>query len=261
MTIGELFDMEPLEGDIATLGQDGIALEDGYARDHGWQIGSQIPVAFALGKTTLVVEAIYGDGTWPGKVFIDHAVVDALGSDILDANAYVKTAGGENALSRSAVEAATAQYPNVSVMDREEFKKDRAGDINLMLNLIYAMLALAIVIALMGIANTLALSIHERTRELGLLRAVGMTRQQLRATIRVESVIIALFGTALGLGLGMFFGWAIVRSLAEQGFTEFIVPVGPLAVVATIAVLAGVVAAILPARRASRLDVLDAIAS
>jgi putative ABC transport system permease protein len=260
-TIGELFDIEPLAGDIAALGQDGIALEDGYARDHGWQIGSQIPVAFALGETTLVVEAIYGDGTWPGKVFIDHAVVDALGSDILDANAYVKTAGGENALSRSAVEAATAQYPNVSVMDRAEFKKDRAGDINLMLNLIYAMLALAIVIALMGIANTLALSIHERTRELGLLRAVGMTRQQLRATIRVEAVIIALFGTALGLGLGMFFGWAIVRSLAEQGFTEFIVPVGPLAVVATIAVLAGVVAAILPARRAARLDVLDAIAS
>ena len=106
-----------------------------------------------------------------------------------------------------------------------------------------------------------ATSIHERTRELGLLRAVGMTRQQLRATIRVEAIIIALFGTVLGLGLGIFFGWAIVRSLAEQGFSEFIIPVQPLAVVATIAALAGVCAAILPARRAARLNVLDAIAS
>jgi putative ABC transport system permease protein len=260
-TIGALFDIDPLEGDVASLGVDGIALEDGYAKDHGWQIGSQIPVAFALGKTTLVVEAIYGDSTWPGSAFIDHAVVDALGSDILDANAFVKTAGGDNASSRAIVEAATADYPNVTVMDRAEFKKDRAGDIDLMLNLIYAMLGLAILIALMGIANTLALSIHERTRELGLLRAVGMTRRQLRATIRVEAIIIALFGTALGLGLGLFFGWAIVRSLADQGFSEFIIPVRPLAVVATIAALAGVVAAALPARRAARLNVLDAIAS
>jgi putative ABC transport system permease protein len=260
-TLGDLFDIDPLEGSVATLGLDGIALEDGYAKDHGWHLGSEIPVDFALGRTTLVVEAIFGDGTWSGNAFIDHAVVDSLGSDILDANAYIKMVGGDNALSRSTIEAATTDYPNVTVMDRSEFKKDRAGDINMMLNLIYAMLALAVVIALMGIANTLALSIHERTRELGLLRAVGMTRQQLRATIRVEAIIIALFGTALGLGLGIFFGWAVVRSLAEQGFSEFIVPTKPLAVVATIAALAGLAAAMLPARRAARLNVLDAIAS
>jgi putative ABC transport system permease protein len=260
-TVSDLFDIEPIAGSLATLGVDGIALEDGYAKTHGWQIGSQIPVAFSLGESMLTVESIYGDGTWTGSAFIDHSVVDTLGSDILDATVYVRTDGGDNPQSRAAVEAATTDYPNVTVMDRAEFKTDRAGDINLMLNLIYAMLALAIVIALMGIANTLALSIHERTRELGVLRAVGMTRQQLRATIRFEAVIIALFGTALGLGIGLFFGWAIVRALADQGFTEFVIPVMPLAVVTTIAALAGVAASILPARRAARLNVLDAIAS
>ena len=113
----------------------------------------------------------------------------------------------------------------------------------------------------MGIANTLALSIFERTRELGLLRAVGMTRRQLRATVRWESVIIALLGTVLGLAIGLFFGWAMVMALADEGFSAFRVPGGQLALVALIAALAGIAAAILPARRAARLDVLKAIAA
>jgi len=114
------------------------------------------------------------------------------------------------------------------------------------------------VIAVMGIGNTLSLSIMERTRELGLLRAVGMSRQ-LRSTVRWQAVLVALFGTALGLAIGTFFGWEIVRALADQGFTTFTVPVAQLAVVTLIAAVAGVAASILPARRAARLDVLDAI--
>jgi len=131
----------------------------------------------------------------------------------------------------------------------------------MLLNLIYALLGLAIVIALIGITNTLALSIFERTRELGLLRAIGMTRGQLRATVRYESVIIALFGTLMGLAVGLFFGWSMVRAMASQGFTEFVVPSASLAVVTVIAAAAGVLAAVLPARRAARLDVLEAIAT
>jgi len=127
-------------------------------------------------------------------------------------------------------------------------------------NLIYALLALAILIARIGITNTLGLSIFERTRELRLLRAIGMTRRQLRATVRWESMIIALFGTVLGLTIGLFFGWSIVHALADQGFTQFVVPAGPL-VVAVIAAIAEVAAVVLPARRAARLDVLGAIAS
>jgi putative ABC transport system permease protein len=123
------------------------------------------------------------------------------------------------------------------------------------------LLLLAVVIALIGIANTLALSVFERTRELGLLRAVGMTRRQMRSSVRWESVIIAVLGTLMGLVIGAVFGWALVQALASQGFTSFTLPVGTLVAVVVIAALAGVVAAIAPARRAARLDILSAIST
>ena len=128
-----------------------------------------------------------------------------------------------------------------------------------MLGLVYALLALAIIIALLGIGNTLALSIVERTRELGVLRAVGMTRSQLRSAIRWESVIIAVQGALLGLVIGLFFCWALVTALEDEGLNTFAVPFTSLVVVVVLAALAGVVAAVLPARRASRLDVLRAV--
>ena len=132
---------------------------------------------------------------------------------------------------------------------------------NILLGLVYVMLALAILIALMGIANTLALSIHERTRELGLLRAVGASRRTLRAMIRWESVIIALFGALGGLGVGLFLGWALVRYRANAVTQVFAAPVGQLVVVLVAGGIAGVLAGLRPARRAARLDVLAAIAT
>jgi putative ABC transport system permease protein len=145
------------------------------------------------------------------------------------------------------------------VLDKQGFIDSLNAEINQMLGLIYAMLALAIVIALLGIANTLALSIFERTRELGLLRAVGMAKAQLRAAVRWEAVLIALFGTSLGLGVGTFFGWAMVRALSDQGIDQLAIPVASLIVVTLVAAAAGVGAAIMPARRAARLNVLKAI--
>ena len=143
-------------------------------------------------------------------------------------------------------------------MDQAAFKADRAKPVQQMLMLVYAMLALAILIALLGIGNTLALSIFERTRELGVMRAVGMTRPQLRATIRWESVIVALQGTVLGLLIGLFFGWALVLSMKDQVFS---VPVPTLVIMVALAAVAGVVAAILPSRRAARLNILRALVS
>ncbi len=261
-TVASVFDVEPQQGDLATLGADGIAVDDDYAAAHGWTLGSTVPVSFAQGTTTLTVEAIYGDGTWTGPVFIDHAVLDTFGIDPLDAKIYVRDAAAiDAAAARTILDEAAATYPSVEVMDHADFKKAKASGIDTLLNLIYALLALAIVIALIGITNTLALSIFERTRELGLLRAIGMTRGQLRATVRWESMIIALFGTAMGLSIGLFFGWSIVHALADQGFKTFVVPTGSMVVVAVIAAVAGVAAAVLPARRAARLDVLGAIAT
>ena len=125
----------------------------------------------------------------------------------------------------------------------------------------YVLLILAIVIAVMGIANTLSLSIHERTRELGLLRAVGQTRRQTRTMVRGEALTVALFGTVGGLGLGLFLGWAIVSALASEGFASFAVPKTSLAVVLALGALVGVLAAVRPAHRAARMDVLSAIAT
>ena len=261
-TLTSIFDIKPQQGDVANLGADGIAIEDGYATEHGLKLGSTVPVKFAEGATTLTVEAIFGDDTWTGTAFVDHAVFNSFGIDALDAKVYVRDAPStDSGTARSVLEQAATTYPSVEVMDHSEFKAAKAGDINTLLNLIYALLGLAIVIALIGITNTLALSIFERTRELGLLRAIGMTRRQLRATVRWEAMIIALFGTVLGLSIGLFFGWSLVHALADKGFSAFVVPAGSLVVVAAIAAIAGVAAAVLPARRAARLDVLGAIAT
>jgi putative ABC transport system permease protein len=129
-----------------------------------------------------------------------------------------------------------------------------------MLNLIYGLLALAVIIALIGIANTLALSVHERRREIGLLRAVGMTRPQVRRSVRWESVAIALLGSALGIGLAVAGAWGVIQALGNE-VTTFVIPPAQLGVISGLAALAGVGAALGPARRASKLDVLDAIAT
>jgi putative ABC transport system permease protein len=146
-----------------------------------------------------------------------------------------------------------------TVLDQAAYKAERAKPINTLLRLVYVLLALAIIIALLGIGNTLALSIYERTRELGVMRAVGMTRSQLRGTIRWESVITALQGTFLGLLIGVFFGWALILALKNQGITVFNIPYWTLLIVIVLAGLAGVVAAILPSRRAAKLNILRAI--
>jgi putative ABC transport system permease protein len=147
------------------------------------------------------------------------------------------------------------------VQTNQEFTESIAGEINLYLTVVYAMLIVAVVIAVMGIANTLSLSIHERTRELGLLRAVGLTRRQTRTMVRGEALTVGLFGTVGGLALGLFLGWALVSALASEGFGSFAVPAASLAVTLALGAVAGVVAAVRPANRAARMDVLAAIAT
>jgi putative ABC transport system permease protein len=162
----------------------------------------------------------------------------------------------------AAVATVAHQFAAPDVQTRDEYTDSVAGEVDQMLTFVYGLLALAILIALMGIANTLSLSIHERTRELGLLRAVGQSKAQLRSSVRWESVIVAVFGTLGGLGLGTFLGWGLVRALAAQeGFGTFEAPVQQLATILALAAAAGVVAALRPARRAAKLDILDAIAT
>jgi putative ABC transport system permease protein len=160
-----------------------------------------------------------------------------------------------------AVTNALAPYPNVQVQTRAPLEQAQTASVNRLLGLIYALLALAVLVALIGIVNTLMLSVFERTREIGLLRAIGMRRRQARTMIRSEAVILAIFGAIIGIIIGTGMGLALVSSLKQQGITDTVAPVPSLLLFVLIAALLGLVAASWPARRAARLDVLAAIAA
>ena len=259
----DLFDLDVEDGGTADLEQsNGLAVSRAVADDHDWRIGSTVPVRFPNGTTDLTVRMIFGNGAKEGLADYAFSIetFDEHYTNQLDQQVFVKLASGVSpAEGRRALDGVLKAYPNAELQDRTEFKEAQAAMINQLLGLIYVLLALAVIIALIGIANTLALSIYERTRELGLLRAVGMSRRQLRSTVRWESVIISLLGTFLGLVIGLFFGWAVVEALADQGITEFAPPGGQLVIVVIIGGIAGVIAAIGPARRAAKLDVLRAV--
>jgi putative ABC transport system permease protein len=259
----ELFNLKVEEGKIGDLAQpNSIGISRAAADDKHWRLGSRVQTKFPNGTTPLTVKTIYGNGNKEGLA--DYALSIATVSEHytsqLDQYVFVKLASGVSpAEGRKAIDGVLKAYPNAELQDRTEFKDAQAAQINQLLGLIYVMLLLAVVIALIGIANTLALSIYERTRELGLLRAVGMSRRQLRSSIRWESVIIALLGTLVGLVIGVFFGWAVIEALKDQGFTRFAPPVGQLILVVIVGGFAGVLAAVFPARRAAKLDVLQAV--
>ncbi len=259
----KIFDVSPVRGSIAGLGRDGIAVYKDVATADHLKLGGTVPVVFKdTGPHKLTVALIYGEATGAPapRYFMGNEAFNANFPVRYDSRVFVKKAPGvSTAAALAAVRAVATKYSGTTVMDQAAFKADQAKPIQQMLSLVYALLALAILIALLGIGNTLALSIFERTRELGVMRAVGMTRHQLRAMIRWESVIIALQGTVLGLLIGVFFGWALVLAMRSQGITEFSIPVLNLVIVVVLAALAGAAAAIWPSRRAAKLNILHAI--
>ncbi len=256
-----LFNIGVTQGQLASMTASGIAVSTQVATSQHLRIGSPVAVTFpATGIKTLTVQAIYSIREVAGDYVLPLAAAEANFPQALDIDVYVKLAPGVSASAgRNAISSVLAAYPNATLMDQIQFKAQQASQVNQLLNLVYGLLALAVLIALIGIANTLALSIYERTRELGLLRAVGTTRGQLRSMVSLESLVISLFGAIEGLVLGMLFGWAIVAALHSQGITHLVFPVTQLLVVAVLAGLAGLVAAIAPARRAARLNILQAV--
>lgn len=267
--------MEPSDGfrilDVGVLAgsptdlaaKDAIAVHIDTATERGLAIGDTVEVRFTqTGAQDLRVAMIYAEDNPAGAYVLGMPAYEANFPTSLDRQILVQgTPGVSPAALQAAVEAAAKPYIGVEVLTRDGYVDTVTGPLNQLLALVYVLLSLAILIALLGIANTLALSIHERVREIGLLRAVGMTRGQLRAAIRWESMIIALQGAVLGLAIGVFFGWVMVRALRDEGITLFQVPYPSLALIAAMACLAGVLAGIAPARRAARLDVLQAVAA
>jgi putative ABC transport system permease protein len=265
-TFERVYDVEVTHGSLADVTGAAVAVEADEATKLQLELGDAVAVTFArTGEVELTVAAIFDEvvaGVGGTSWITDLATYEANVTDQYDRQVFVNVVDGvDAATARSSIEAVLADWPSGDLQDQVEFRESITAEINSLLNLIYGLLALAVLIALIGIANTLALSVHERTRELGLLRAVGMTRRQVRTLVRWESVMIAALGTALGFVLAIGGAWAIVQALADEGITHVVVPTGRIAVIVGCAVVAGVVAAAAPARRAARLDVLIAVAA
>jgi putative ABC transport system permease protein len=262
----ELFDLAPTQGTAADLAEpDTIAVFEGRAEDKGWSVGDEAEVVFPQyegGPLRLRVAMIYANKEIAGDYTIGFPTLDKYVPDPVDFVVFARLADGVDPdEARPALEAVTDDYPTGELLDIEEYKDATAERFTPILRLVTVLMLLTIVIAVLGIMNTLALSVLERTRELGLVRAVGGTRRQVRTMIRWESVVIAVLGSVIGLGLGLFFAWSIGKALEEDGFTTYQVPYGGVAAVVVVAVLFGMLAAVYPAWRAGRLDVLDAIAT
>lgn len=251
----------------AALADGGLGMDAGFAEDHGVRLGSTIPVEFQGGKKTemkvgaLTDQAGSGGFGMQGGLFFGIGVVEKYVPGGQDSALYVNRAAGTGADQlRSRLERNLAAYQQVQVRDQADYKKLVHDQIAVLLYLVYALLGLAILIAVLGVVNTLALSVVERTREIGLLRAIGLGRRQLRRMIRLESVVIAVFGAVLGLALGLVWGVCTQRVLALQGMTALAIPWSTIVAVVIGSAVVGIVAALLPALRASRMNVLAAIA-
>ena len=221
---------------------------------------------FPRGFVLLRVAGIYDQEDFTGGLPVPFVVPKSayetgFGTDDQDSLVYVSARNGDVAAARQAVDRALGDsFPNIDVLTREQYQDEQEGAIDRFLAVTAALLLLAEIVAVLGIINTLALSVYERTRELGLLRAVGTTRRQIRRMVRGESVVVALIGGIVGTAVGLVWGWVFTAALESEGVTEVRVPVVQLVIFVALSMLAGVVAAVYPAWRAARLDVLAAIA-
>ncbi|MDT0308896.1 FtsX-like permease family protein [Streptomyces sp. DSM 44917] len=247
---------------------DHLSVGESFAEDHGLSVGDTVTARFVGGDeaVALTVGAITSEDTLldPGAMYLALDTARAhLPEDLVPLNVamFAVAEEGQRAAAYEALRAALEPFPQFEVADQADYKQQLEDEIGGLLNIVYGLLALAIVVAVLGVVNTLALSVIERTREIGLMRAIGLSRRQLRRMVRLESVVIALFGALLGLGLGMAWGVTAQRLLATEGFSVLEIPWNTIGVVFAGSALVGLVAALVPAFRAGRMNVLRAIAT
>ena len=257
-SLAEVADLGVIVGSVISLGANEVAVREPIADDQGLSVGDTVTMRFQQGAVTVTVAGIYDQGyQLASDWLVDNSLLDSATNRSLDARILVRADRATETLTGD-IDAALASDPTARIRSRDEFIDDQAGQITNLLVLLYALLGMSVIVALIGIVNTMSLSIHERTRELGLLRAVGMTSRQLRRTVRYEAAIIALIGTLVGLVLGLFFGWAAFDALG-LGYSDFAIPWVALVAIGFAGLVAGLLSGVLPARRAGRLEVLDAI--
>lgn len=259
--LDEVVDLDIRSGDPTTFGIGQIAVSTGYAEDNGLALGDTVPVRYIDGATEdLSVGLVYDTTTLAGPTFVDVETVAPHAPQVGPNIMLLKAAEGVSPAQLDAIaQDAAEDWPGVSIQTRAEFAETQGRSIDQMLMLIYGLLALSIGIALMGIANTIALSTIERRHELGLLRAVGQTRRQVRSMVRWEAVMVSSIGTLAGLAVGISAAWMVLRA-GEGDFNQIAIPGATLVVIAVVGAAAGVLASARPAARAARTDVLTAIA-
>jgi putative ABC transport system permease protein len=262
-TIGNVLNFGVSKGVLANLYGSTVMMKDELAKQYHWKVGDTVPVRFArTGKQQLKLVAIFTKDTVAGSLVIPTELYRKNYVAQLDYTLLVRSAEGTSQKDAGRVIRKTLKpFANLEVNNQAQFVEQQRNLVDQLLGLITALTGLSVIIAVLGIINTLALSVFERTREIGLLRAVGMTRRQTRTMIRWESVVISIIGAVLGLGLGIAFGWIIVRSLHDEGIRTFTIPYGTLTIYVAMAAVAGFLAAIFPGRRAARLNILASLAS
>ncbi|WP_200307508.1 ABC transporter permease [Streptomyces adelaidensis] len=263
--IGKLTDLPVDNGTFKVGGADVVVDADTAAR-YGWKAGAEFTAGFEGGeKQKLTVAGVYESNELLRGILLDNATLDEhlpASSDPADMMVMVKTSAGASDAAKDRLEQALGENPAIQVQDRQDLSDDIARMFTLMLNMLYGLLAMAVIVAVLGVINTLAMSVFERSQEIGMLRAIGLDRRGIKRMVRLESLVISLFGGVLGIGLGVFFGWAAGELLAAKMPTyELVLPWTRMAVFLLMAAAVGVLAALWPARRAAKLNMLTAIKS
>ncbi|MFF7204826.1 ABC transporter permease [Streptomyces sp. NPDC008141] len=265
--VQQVFDLKLLSGSLDTLGKGGIAVAEKTAKSNGWKAGDKLPVTVGDdqegGKSatkTMTVGAIYEDNEFLSPVVVPTSLVAPFEPKPYIPEIWVKTDGGASKANEQALVDALGDNPAMSVMDRQDIRNMFGGMINTMLNIMYGLLAMALLIAVLGVVNTLAMSVFERQQEIGMLRAIGLDRGKVKRMIRLEAVVISLFGAVIGIGLGTFLAWAIGETIRSSiPNYALVLPWERIGIFLLLAGVVGVLASLWPARSAARLNMLTAI--
>ncbi|MEV6169520.1 FtsX-like permease family protein [Streptomyces sp. NPDC051954] len=261
-TIGDLTEL-PMDNGTFKVGGSRAVVDDTTAESHDWKAGSTFTVNYEDGKKQqLTISGVYQGNEMIRGIMLDNATLTPHVEDPADMQVMVKTSDGTSSATKDKLEEALGSNPAIKVQDKQDISNDISQMFTLMLNMLYGLLAMAVLVAVLGVINTLAMSVFERSQEIGMLRAIGLDRKGIKRMVRLESLVICLFGGVLGIGLGVFFGWAAGELLASTMSTyELVLPWTRMAVFLLLAATVGVLAALWPARRAARLNMLTAIKS
>jgi putative ABC transport system permease protein len=260
--IGKLTDLKVDSGTFKVAGTQ-VVVDDDTAKSHGWKAGSTFTTHYEDGKAQqLTVSAVYEGNALIRGIMLDNATLAPHQTDPADMQILVKTADGASSATKDKLEKALGSNPAVKVQDKKDLSNSIAQVFTLILNMVYGLLAMAVIVAVLGVINTLAMSVFERSQEIGMLRAIGLDRKGIKRMVRLESLVISLFGGVLGIGLGVFFGWAAGELIGSKMATyALVIPWARMALFLLLAGTVGVLAALWPARRAAKLNMLSAIKS